>query len=210
MMKPQKIGALLLSLLLCCNMFTFGILAAEDTAEELTYYSSDLHLTAEDQAFLEKVVSTGEFYYIDNNELKISLAKDELTTLYGYSDSDYSRLMNTVIGTYVPDDDNVIQPNVYIENATLYITNEDLSAGVFAVLVTAAAAGPAAIAAALTALSTMLAGPVGTFIGGLLAALSAPSLLELGVKVTQAVATGRGLYIKPVFSYPPFEFGFWG
>lgn len=206
MMKVKKIGALLLSLILCCNMFTFAISAAEGVA----YYSSDIHLSAEDQEFLEKVVSVGEFYYIDNNELKISLEKDELVNLYGYSDSDYSRLMDTVIGTYVAEEDNVIQPYVFIENATLYITHEDLSAGVFAVLVTAAAAGPAAIAAALTTIGTMLAGPVGTFITGLLAALSAPSLVELGVKVTQAVATGKGLYIKPVLSYPPFEFGFWG
>lgn len=210
MKKAKKIGAFLLSLIMCFNIFSFGVFAADDTAKEVSYYSSDIHLSVSDQAFLNKVVSVGQFYYIENNELKISLTKDDLINSYGFSEADYSRLMDTVIGTYISDSDSEIQPSAFIEGGALYITHEDLSAGVFAVLVTAAAAGPAAMAAALTTLSTMLGGPVGTFVGALLAALSAPSLLELGVKVTQAVATGRGLYIKPVLSYPPFEFGFWG
>ncbi len=210
MKRLRKIVAFLLSLILCLNLFSFGVFAAEETSYEIAYYSSDIHLSDEDMAYLEKVVSVGEFYYIENNELKISLTKDELINSYGFSEEDYARLANTVIGTYINEQDTGVQPYVFIEDGALYITHEDLSAGVFAVLVTAASAGPAAIAAALTSIGTLLGGPVGTFITSLLAALSAPSLLELGVKVTQAVATGKGLYIKPVLSYPPFEFGFWG
>lgn len=204
MKRLRKILATFLAFALCINVFTIATFAAEDTA----YYSSDIHLSESDQQFLEKVVSVSEFYYIENNEIKISLSKNELIHSYGFTEEDYTRFADTVIGTYIPTQD--VQTRAFVEGGTLYITHEDLSAGVFAILVTAATAGPAAMAAALATLSTMVAGPVGTLVATIAGALSAPSLIELCVKVTQAVATGQGLYIRPVLSYPPFDFGFWG
>lgn len=50
MKRVKKIGAFLLSLMLCFNIFSFGVLAAEDTANEIAYYSSDIHLNTNDQA----------------------------------------------------------------------------------------------------------------------------------------------------------------
>ena len=101
MKRLRKMGAFLLSLVLCFNFFSFGVFAAEETAYEVAYYSQDIHLNDEDMAYLEKVVSIGEFYYIENNELKISLTKDELINLYHFSEEDYSRFVSTVIGTYI-------------------------------------------------------------------------------------------------------------
>ncbi|MET3643866.1 hypothetical protein [Streptococcus gallinaceus] len=36
-----------------------------------------------------------------------------------------------------------------------------------------------------------------------------PSLVELCGRVTWALATNQGIYIKPVFSYPPLEIGYY-
>lgn len=55
----------------------------------------------------------------------------------------------------------------------------------------------------------MLGGPAGTIIGITIAIAGAPSMIELAGRVTFALATGQGIYIRPVASYPPMEFGYW-
>lgn len=66
----------------------------------------------------------------------------------------------------------------------------------------------AAMAAALTAISTAFSGPVGTIISGILAVAAAPSLTELCGRVIYAIATKQGIYIKPVLAYPPLKMGY--
>jgi hypothetical protein len=120
--------------------------------------------------------------------------------------------MTDVIGTTFglgqtsPD---LVQPDAFVRGGALYISNADLRVGTFAILVTAAAAGPAALAAALAAIASAFSGPVGAVLGVIVGLLSIPSLTELCGRILYAVATGRGIYIKPVLSYPPLEMGYW-
>lgn len=79
----------------------------------------------------------------------------------------------------------------------------DLLVGAGAAIVAAVDAGPVALAAALGAAATGFGGPVGTAIGFVLAAASAPSLVELGGRAVTAVATNRGLKIGVQAGYPP-------
>ena len=39
--------------------------------------------------------------------------------------------------------------------------------------------------------------------------ISGPSLVELCGRILWAVGTNQGIYIKPVFSYPTLEIGYW-
>ena len=36
-----------------------------------------------------------------------------------------------------------------------------------------------------------------------------PSMIELAGRITFALATGQGIYIDLVLSYPPLQFGYW-
>lgn len=134
------------------------------------------------------MVSVADYYYIENETLKISLLKETLLNDYRFTEGQYERLMTDVIGTTVYDEDvEIPMTRASIKKGALYISHDELVGGAFAVMATAAAAEPAAIASVAVA----------------------PSLVELCGRVTYAVATGQGIYIKPVLSYPPSEFGYW-
>ncbi len=152
------------------------------------HYSKELVEDSKINAYLRKVVSVGEFYYIEDETIKISLTKEQLLRDYNFTQEEYKKLSETVlnrkIAKYESNEDNLLTPNFHVSNRTLYISNSDLQAGTFAVLSTAASAGPAAMAAA-------------------------PSLAELCRRVTYALATNRGIYIKPVASYPPLDIGYY-
>lgn len=77
--------------------------------------------------------------------------------------------------------------------ARFYLSNSDLQAGTFAVLSTAAQAGPAALMAAWTSISTALAGPLGTIAGLGTAILGGAFFADLGLKITGALVQGKGV-----------------
>lgn len=177
------------------------------------YFASDAELNDEDLKYLNKVVSVSKFYYFDDNILKISLTKDQLMNEYGFTEKDYQTLSETVLNKEVnldeKDNKPVVTPYASVSNGTLYISHSDLQGGAFAVLSAASSAGPAAMYSALLSISTALSGPVGSIITTIVSLLAAPSLTELCVRVTYAVATNQGIYIKPVASYPPLDIGYY-
>lgn len=177
------------------------------------YFASDAELNDEDLKYLNKVVSVSEFYYFDDNVLKVSLTKDQLMNEYGFTEKDYQTLSETVLNKEVnldeKDDKPTVTPYANISNGTLYISHSDLQDGVFAALATAASAGPAAMYSALVTISTALSGPVGTVITTILSVAATPSLVELCGRVIHALNTNQGIYIKPVASYPPLEIGYY-
>lgn len=182
---------------------------------ETKVFSENITLSEKDSEFLNKVVSVGEFYSIDSetNKLSISLSKDELLTNYGFTEEQYTRLQKDVLKN--PSFSNsdletpIITPYLHISNGALYISNYDLKGGAFAAVGAAAAVSPAALQAALVAVSTVVGGPVGTVLGTIMTVISGPSLVELAGRTVTAIATGRGIYIKPVFDYPPLDIGYW-
>lgn len=209
MKKIKKILSGIIAIILCFNICAVSAFAAEANDEE-AYYASDLQWSAEDQEYVEKVVSVADYYYIENETLKIALSEEALLNDYHFTEEQYERLMTDVIGTTVYNEDvEIPMTRASIKNGALHISHDELVGGAFAVMATAAAAGPAAMAAALTAVASAFSGPVGTIIGTIASVAAAPSLVELCGRVTYAVATGQGIYIKPVLSYPPLEFGYW-
>ncbi len=107
-------------------------------------------------------------------------------TNFGFSEQEVRFLHRSVLNKQVYSsnhdlaDNNPITPLVHISGGALYISYNDLLAGVASGLIAAANAGPAAMAAALTALGSIIGGPVGTVIGVILSlAAGPPTLIEL-------------------------------
>lgn len=180
-------------------------------------YLSEYKVTKEDQEFLDKLASICDSFYFADGKLSIRISYIDLKGKYGFTEKDIIKLKSDVLESTVDAFDcpmalsNRIayQSSTHVGNGTLYISSQDLKAGSFAILSTAAAAGPAAMAAAINALSNMIPAPVGTIIGVIATAAAAPSLVELCGRVLYANAHNKGIYIRPVMSYPPLEIGYW-
>lgn len=82
-----------------------------------------------------------------------------------------------------------------------YISYSDLTIGIATAVTVAAGIGPEALAAALTALGTMVGGPAGTIAGILVSAVGAAYLANLALQITRAVATGKGICLT--IAIPP-------
>ena len=81
------------------------------------------------------------------------------------------------------------------------ISYSDLTIGIATAVTVAAGIGPEALAAALTALGTMVGGPAGTIAGILVSAVGAAYLANLALQITRAVATGKGICLT--IAIPP-------
>ncbi len=175
------------------------------TANEYTSSFSDL--TTADIDFLGKVVSVAEYWeYAEDGTLMLNLTENQLKTQYGFTDEEYALLEANILGLHIFESAaDVPMPNVFVEGTTVYFDNGDIHA----FLLAAATAGPAALSAALAALGTVTAGPVGTAIAAILAVIAAPSLVEICGRVIAAAGTGRGVYIRLELDYPPISCGYW-
>lgn len=203
----KKITSVVLSLILLLTMVipASAIDPSNGSASDLS--SSFSNLSAADITFMQKVVSVAEYWdFLEDGTLVLNLTEEQLKKQYDFTDAEYSLLTTSVIGLKIyATAEDVPVPNVFIEGTTIYFDNADLHA----FLLTAATAGPAALAAALAALGTVTAGPVGTVIAGILAVIAAPSLIEICGRVIVAAGTGRGVYIRLELDYPPITSGYW-
>lgn len=197
----KKFLSLLLSFAL---VFTLTIPASATSAE-----NQEIHLSmfsAEDIDFLEKVVSIAEHWAITDDQLTLSLTIDELKSDYGFSDTQCNRLFKDIVGTTVYSSPEYMpMPNLHVDGAAVYFDNGDIHA----FLLAAATIGPEAMAAAITAVSTAVGGLAGTALGGIIALLSVPSLIEICGKTIVAAGTGRGIYIGLQLDYPPIVCDYW-
>lgn len=173
-------------------------------------FLSDYSLSPEQQLYFDNVVAIGEYFEYDTKGNLTLPVSDAVLEEQGFTQSDIQLLRTSIEGTgngNVPQ--NVVTPKVHVSNGALYISHEDLISGIATGVGVAAAIGPAALQAALISLGTLLGGPVGTVITTVIAIAGAPSMIELAGRITFALATGQGVYVKPVFSYPPLELGYW-
>jgi hypothetical protein len=200
-----------MSMMVCVPAFAADKGSSKNVIELRCNSLSSCKISSEDQVFLNKVVSVGEYFSFDEstNKLFMSLSKEQLIKEYGFSLEEYNRLERDIIGKQFNSVTPPIATDVYIDNGTLYISYVDLAGGVASALYTAASVGPAALAAALGALSTSVSGPVGAVITAIVTVASLPSLTELCGRIIYAVATQQGIYIRPILSYPPLEIGYW-
>ena len=79
--------------------------------------------------------------------------------------------------------------------------HSDLTVGIATAVTVAAGIGPEALAAALTALGTMVGGPAGTIAGILVSAVGTLYLANLALQITRAIATGKGICLT--IAIPP-------
>ena len=209
------IGAVVLAVSLTFFPFSRVITYAEnkENVKSVSYYLNDISLDEETKAFLNKIVSVGKYFYFENGKISINLSKQNLMDKYSFTEKECERLVKTILNkefnTQVYSGASEFIMFAHIEDGTLYISNTDLKAGTFSVLTTAATAGPAAVAAALTTIASAVSGPVGAILGTILSLAAGPSLVELCGRITYAIATDQGIYIRPVFSYPPLEIGYY-
>lgn len=73
----------------------------------------------------------------------------------------------------------------------------------FAVLATAAAAGPEPLAAAWVGVSSMIGGPVGTIVSGGVALLGIGFFVNLAGKILGVIAQGKGVALYLDWGFPP-------
>lgn len=212
----KKLISCLLSCILIFSTATvaFAAPSTQSSEPEVFYSSSDVNLSEEELAFLEKVTSVSSFYYIDSNTnlLALSLSQEELINEYGFTDTECDKLFTEVLGTYVsPDFASSVMPfgQTHVEGTTLYISAMDLRFGAFASLATAATAGPAALAAAFTAISTAIGGPIGTLLGAIVSVVGSATLIAMCATITTAIATNKGIYIRLEMAVPPVQVGLW-
>ncbi len=141
----------------------------------------------------------------DQKSLEIDLSDNALMNEYGFTEQqliDFKAILN---GTYQAPS---VSADFYTDYpatraARFYLSNGDLQTGVFAVLATAAQAGPAALMAAWTSISTALAGPLGTIAGMSTAVLGATFFADLGLKITGALVEGKGVAFYLDWGIPP-------
>lgn len=187
-------------------VFAKGINNSVSSPNLVTTKSSiDLsHLTISPKAisFTKKMIDSGlikEFEFNKNGKLVLKDSINNIKVKYSLDDSSvhelkallaFAQKRNSV--NVSPESKNqVISPNVYVSNWKVYFSNDDINAFLFA----SAQIGPAALAAALDGVATLMGGPVGTTIGVVLDVLGASALSRLCYLIIQAEANDQGIYI---------------
>ena len=155
-----------------------------DYVEVLNEYGLDGDLVG-------KIMNVSDHIYFNEakNALRTDLSDKELSAGYGFSDQQISDFHTILDGTYQPPELSKTLPTTRAER--FYLSNQDLTGGVFAVLGTAAAAGPAALMATWTSVSSALAGPLGTIAGMAVSALGYAFFVDLAAKIVGAIAQGK-------------------
>ncbi len=167
-----------------------------DYVEVLNEYGLDGDLVG-------KIMNVSDHIYFNEakNALRTDLSDKELSAGYGFSDQQISDFHTILDGTYQPPELSKTLPTTRAER--FYLSNQDLTGGVFAVLGTAAAAGPAALMATWTSVSSALAGPLGTIAGMAVSALGYAFFVDLAAKIVGAIAQGKGVAFYLDWGFPP-------
>lgn len=211
--KKLKLTSAVLTATLLVSSFSnlvnhYGSVVKAEEVKQINL--KDIKLNKEDTEFFNKIITIKDHFYLEKNKIKIDINSSELKQKYSFTEKEINKLNKIIINKYIYENDKAItQERVHTSGGTLYISNSDFKDGVFVGLTSAASSGPAALAAALTTLSASLGGPAEVVLGEIMTVISGPSLVELCGRILWAVGTNQGIYIKPVFSYPPLEIGYW-
>lgn len=195
------------------QIFKFSTAAAAVTlaspvmASQASAATSKNHveLTPKNPELLKKISTVLDKFYYDGDTPKISLSNSELKNEYGFTNTEIENLNNILEGNYTedpaysPSNQGVVRSAD--GNRLLYMDKEFLVAGAGTVLFAAAQAGPAALMAAWTAFTATFSGPIA--IGT--AVLGATWFADFAVKITGAVAQGKGVGIYSKWGVPPLE-----
>jgi plasmid pSH1452, rep len=155
--------------------------------------------------FIRRVISLGDNlrFKDDTGALSVQLTDHDLRARFGFGDDDVKHLRAVVAESARGDKSVFNQDYEARSGARFYISYDDLTAGVFAVLATAAAAGPEPLAAAWVGVSSMIGGPVGTVVSGGVALLGIGFFVNLAGKILGAIAQGKGVALYLDWGFPP-------
>ncbi|XBX04681.1 hypothetical protein QMP26_30135 [Enterocloster clostridioformis] len=179
------------------------------SANSETVFNVSDYMTKDAKDFMDKLMVVYEDFELDENgSLVLANSVDEIKEKAGFSDEEMVIFQNMMtyskenpvggkIGVEIP------STRLHVEDWKVYFTFEDV--GMY--LSAAAAIGPAAITAALSAMATTL-GPVGTAIGAIVGYVVSADLCYL---VLQAGALGKGIYIGLDWNgpFPSYTQGLW-
>ena len=141
----------IIGIFLCMSAFTGTATAVENNSPPIdvtTCQTNPIELTDEQQDTLNKIVSVGtHFKYVDN-QLIITLNESELKNTYGFSESQYTFLQDTVLGATHADNTSFARVPASPSGAMAkcdgwYISHSDLTVGIATAVTVAAGIGPA-------------------------------------------------------------------
>lgn len=164
------------------------------------------HLTQENKDFLNKLSTIyDEFELSDNGILSLKSPLSEIQAKANFNDAEMENLRNLLDFNKVNPvgEKDTVMPRIHVSGWKIYLTQSDVQT----FLAGAAAVGPAAIIAALSALGSTVPG-VGTVIGAILGVVAAGDLCYL---VLQAISANKGIYIGVEWNgiVPSYTQGLW-
>ncbi|WP_347301460.1 hypothetical protein [Dolosigranulum savutiense] len=179
-------------------------------SQQIKYqYQETPHLNSN---LVEKVAKVGSYIYFKDNsvDLDISLSDQELMNNFGFSEQETRELRKVLSSTYQVSADNSRVKNQTTTFSTrqsgkrVYLSNDALTAGVASSLLVAAQTSPAALKAAFIALGSSV-GPVGAVVAAGAAGFGAAFFADLAMKITGAIAQGRGVAFYFDWGWPPVD-----
>lgn len=215
-MLRKRLLAIFMSCALILSVAPMNVFAMENNIHD-----NDVVLTNNDMENIEQLESFGVDvelvtklltvskyikFNADQKTLRVDLSDDVLEKEYGFTVTQLKDFNAILAGTYQSSNIGVNTTGNIITTrsaARFYLSNNDLQAGTFAVLATAAQAGPAALMAAWTSISTALAGPLGIIVGMSTAVLGSIFFADLALKITGALVQGKGVAFYLDWGIPP-------
>lgn len=161
-------------------------------------------LSASDRAFLDKIVSVGEFFHFNSQGLLTVELSDSQLMAKGFSTSEVSRtraMLATSAQRSGSDISDQGRPRGYAGKRIFYLSHSALVGGVASALYAASQVSPAALAAAWAAFTSTFSGPIG--VGT--AILGGAFFADLAVKIVGAVAQNKGIGFYAKWGVPPLE-----
>lgn len=215
-----------LSVALLCTIIVpslpLNVFAMENNIHESDIILADSELNNIDQLenvgidtkLVKKLLTVSNYIQFNNDQktLRVALSDEVLMSEYNFTERELKDFKDILKGTY-QSPNMIMNNNEFMFNgesnittrsvARFYLSNEQLKAGTFAVLASAADVGPAALMAAWTAISSALAGPLGTVAGFSTAVLGSYFFADLALKITGAMVEGKGVAFYLDWRVPP-------
>ncbi len=227
----MKIKTIVSMALIFILIFSLTSPASASASGNEAYDQDEIALNEEEQASINELESQGVDtdlvtkvlevshyieYKADQETLQVNLNDEELMNEYGFSESQVDNFDEVLAGTYqTSDDQNIDESPASLDTNSQqvttsssgtragYLSYQQLTAGTFAVLGSAASVGPAALQAAWVSVSSALGGPLGTVAGISTAVLGTMFFADLALKITGAIQQRSGVAFYLDWGIPP-------
>lgn len=200
----RKIVSLITVFVLILTISVLPVSAAENPAPiRISDYLSD-----DDIIFMEKMALVYDVFAFDEaGNLILTADLNQIQDQAGFTDAELILFQQTVSNANINNDTiNIPGSNsrMHVSDWKVYFTYDEVMSLFFA----AATVGPAALTAAISALSTSVGGLAGTILGAIIGFVVSADMCYL---VIRAASTYKGIYIgfTNVDGFPVFDQGTW-